>query len=268
MKKLYALLVIVLVATIALPAHAQRKTDDAWLNRFTTPAQPQKNATYVWRPAPKKILGPVKREAAKQKQKIVLYANNRVMRMCREFKGCEKWARGRYALDSSFRITDTEIAYYFGYPNQQEWSYELYVQTLEGGHVHAYKLQKPTKQEVFPSWEEIVKFPGHPFPTEPSQHAKRPTKGEIYKRWSYWFANLYPALNEMGHIDSEQIAEEQIVMWENDKPIWKLVLYARFAIHNDNEFSSTTKQIVREALQDSVGGPFTVVKGKWKPYIL
>lgn len=256
-----------LVATVALPVHAQLKADKTWQDQYY-PVKPKEEPAYIWHAKSNELKPIINREIAEHPRKITLYANNRVMRMCREFKGCEKWARGKYAVDTSFRITDVEIAYYFGYPNQWEWSYELYVQTLEEGHVHAYKLQKPTDEDVFPSWEEITKFPGHPFPDEPSQHAKRPTKKEIYKRWGYWFANIYSALNEMGHIDSEKIAEEQIVVWENGESIWKLRLYARFNIHNDNEFTAMTKDIVKVAKQDSVGGSFTVSKGKWKPYIL
>lgn len=259
----------VLIATTALPSHAQ-KIDQRGISWFnvpvaSTPDSPKEPA-YIWHPAPNELKPVIEKKAAKQN--ITLYANNRVMRMCREFRGCEKWARGKYALDSSFRITDVEITYWYGYPNQWEWAYALYVQTWENGHVHAYKLTKPTLQEVFPSWEEINKFPGHPFSDERSQHAKYPSKKEIYKRWSYPLALIYPKLKKMGVILSEKIAEEQIVVWENDEPIWKLRLYAEFVVNDDNNLRTVEKRIVREAKQEYPGGPFSLSQGKWKHYIL
>lgn len=267
-KNLIKFLAVVVVTMLTLPSCAQQK-DEKWQNRFTAPAvnqaKPQKAPAYIYHTKPNNLQPIVERKI--DKQKIVLYANNRVMRMCREFRGCEKWARSKYALDTSFRITDVETTYWFS-TQEYKWAYALYVQTWENGHVHAYKLKKPTQQEVFPSWEEINKFPGHPFPDEPSQHATRPSEQEIHTRWNYQFASLYPQLQKTGAIQSEAVAEEQILVWENGDPIWKLRLYARYVVNDDNNLRTIQKDIVLEVKQDSVSGSFTVSKGKWKPYIL
>ena len=182
---------------------------------------------------------------------------------------CEEWARGRYALDTSFRITDMEVAYYFGHLHQWKWSYELYVQTWESGRTRAYKLLKQGGKEKSPSWEEIDKFPGHPF-NDPAKSTKYPSKKEIYKRWdSIIDKQISPKLNNIAlNIRWEhQMAEEQVVVWENNKPVWKRRLYARFVGDDENNFRTVERKFVIEVKQDYPGGPFTFSKGKWKEYM-
>ena len=69
----------------------RNKKNEAWQNRFTgpivNPVQPSKEPAYIYHPKPNDLQPIVERKI--DKQKIVLYANNRVMRMCREFRGCE-----------------------------------------------------------------------------------------------------------------------------------------------------------------------------------
>ena len=274
MKKLFTLLLIALTATAALPSCAQQKNDKPFQRLFIGPTvkqqKPQKKPSYLWPWAsPDKIDA---KEAITRKinqQKIALYANNRVMRMCREWKGCEKWARGRYALDTSFRITDMEIIYYFGHPHQWKWSYELYVQTWESGRARTYKFYKQEGQEGSSSWEEIDAFPGHPL-DGPAQHAKYPSKKEIYARWDDVLTEIIsPQLDRLGRNLrwDHQMAEERVVVWEDGKPVWKRRLYMYFICHDDGNWNTITRRFVIEAKQDPAGDLYTYSNGKWKEYI-
>ena len=275
MKKFLTLLLIALTATAALPSCAQR-IDKEWSNRFTAPVlspqtKQQKDPAYIYHKKPNDLKPVIERKA--EKQEVLLYDNDRVMRMCREWKGCEKWARGRYALDTSFRITDMEVVYYFDQQHQRKWSYELYVQTLESGRARTYKLYKQEGQKKSPSWEEIDTFPGHPL-DGPAQHAKYPSKKEIYARWE---DVIVPRMNQ-GLIHRWKMAEERGVVWEDGKPVWKRRLYMYLVFRDagsyqdyvcdgDYHLRTITRRYVIEAQQDSAGDSYTYSDGKWKECI-
>ena len=272
MKKIIMVLAAVLIATVALPSNAQ-KIDEDWNNRFTDPivnpvVKPLKKDNQIYNLTINKdnVKASAKRQVAKQK--ITLYANNRVMKMCREWEGCEEWARDKYALDTSFRITDIEVTYHF-YP--RKWFYELYVQTWENGHAHTYKFQKQEGQKEVPSCEEIDKFPGHPL-NDPSQSVKRPsTKNELYKRWSSVIdKHILPKLilNENIVLWKLGLAEEQTVVWKGDKPIWKRTLYAAVTVYDNNLWWDKSGKFVIEIKQEYPNGPFIYSQGKWKEGIL
>lgn len=277
MKKLMMLTIVALIATVALPSNAQ-KIDEEWNNRFTDPivnpiVKPQKKDNQIYNLTINKdnVKALAKRQVAKQK--IVLYANNRVMKMCREWEGCEEWARDKYALDTSFRITDIEVTYHF-YPQEWhpgKWFYELYVQTWENGHARAYKFQKQEGQKEVPSCVEIGKFPGHPL-NDPSQSVKRPsTKNELYKRWSSVVdKQILPKmiLNENTVLSKFGMAEEQTVVWKGDKPIWERTLYAAVTVYDNNLWWNKSGKFVIEIKQEYPNGPFIYSQGKWKEGIL
>ena len=264
MKKIFTLLSGVLIAMAALPACAQRK-DEAWQNRFTAPAlmqpRPQKDPAYIYHKKQNDLKPVIERKI--EKQKIVLYANKRVMRLCREWQGCEEWARGKYALDTSFRITDAEVEYYS--IAKGRWIWQLYVQTRESNQMLAYEFYRAFDDEKqtynYPSPRKIDVFPGHPFPDHPSQHAqyKIPAGGnaeraktEVMQRW--------PGVPDLSNLYDKagNILEEQRVFFTQEGPIWKRTL--QIIISNTEVYMRDTGgpiKLLFSAVQKEPNGPYT-----------
>ncbi len=286
MKKLSIFSIVVGFFVLTSSSYAQQKPEKTWLNRFTNPIvhpqrKSQKEAHYIWHPAPPRDLQPTikhavtrqVREAQQAKQIFSLYNDARVTRMCREWDGCEEWAKGKYALDNSFRITDAEVEYFF---DNGKWIYTLYIETMEDGKRHAYELEKTKKGEKFSLAKEIKEFPGHPDEHIYSQHAGYPEEKEIAQRWQDWFSILKIGADyrDAQHVSwSSRGVEEMIVLWDSQdkqKPIgWARVLYVAIKVNPpENLGPLAIKRIVVVAKQQYRGGPYTYSNGKWKHHIM
>lgn len=145
--------------------------------------------------SPEALAAGVEREAAKH---LPVYVNDRVKTMCQEWPGCEEWAKSRVAQDSSFLLVDAEVEHWVSswQDNQAVWQHRFYVQTRENSKIqtsslqplrivtlmgniensetkaYRFELEKNGKKHTSSAPVQIPKFPGHPIPGKPSNHAR------------------------------------------------------------------------------------------------
>ncbi len=241
MKKLYCLLLSATLILISLvPTYAQATTS--------------------------KLKSNIARKVLEQEK---YYMFDRVKTMCREWPGCEKWAKEQHKKNPSFHIIDAEVEYYVTNPEKKSpwsvasiWHYNLYIKTMEDLQTRAYVIAKD--KEFGFDLKEIKKFPGHPFTDMPSEHAKcvietweigpvdLPKDNKLRKRWA-------GSMMDNSWLQVMSAIEQQRVLWdEKDNPLW--VRRLDWAPWFLNVLSFPKGALI--ARQNKLGEPFKYIDAK------
>lgn len=194
------------------------------------------------------LLNAVNRAVA---DKTLHFASDRVQQMCSEWPTCQEWVARKVEEVSSFQIIDAEVErWVFKWENGEAvWAYRFYVQTKENNQIKAYMFTRGSEGFSYNAPVLIKNFPGHPFPSKPTQHVyKDYTAASVlrdewpgYHAWSWGQNRLYSSISQ------------RIYKWdEQENALWEKSLYVKMGNSHRK-----AKAFVFRAYQTKAGGDFT-----------